>query len=343
MVNQRRFQTILIIALIGLAIYFGSIIVMPIIFSAFLAMFCYPLVERMEDIGIPSWLSITFTVLGVSLLLLIIIILFSVEGVQIAKELPNANMDSKIKEAFDNPVQVMEDNTKGDTSLYLDEVRKLFGTLQEKFVALIPKILVRLKNVFVFLATCPIYVFFMLLSREQIKKSYFSFFNGKNKIIAKRALVQVQRVLSEYLKGMGIVIVVVTTLTSLGLYLLGIEHALFFGLLAGFLTIIPYLGVVISAILPTALALVTKDSLWYPLGVVGIFGLVQFLEGNIITPKIMSSQVGLNPLAVIVALILFGAIGGLLGVMITVPTLAVLKTVSYYVPGWKPLTNFLQV
>ena len=340
--TPQLFRTLIIVALVAGLLYIGQAVIMPIIFSAFVAMFCHPLVKRLEGYGIPFGLAIFMTVLGITLIFVVIIILFSIEGVQIARDLPTAKVDVDIQEALQNPEEAFNKETDGRFAAYFEEVKNLLEKAQEGIIALLPKTLGSVKNMFVFLASVPVYIFFMLFSRKQLRKFYYSCFDEKNKIIGKRVLIQIERVLNEFLKGMGFVVLIISSLTTIGLYLLGIEHALFFGLLAGFLTLVPYLGVIISSLLPAAMTLITKDTYWYALGVFGIFGAVQWIEGNVITPKIMSDQVGLNPLAVILGLVVFGYLGGLLGILITTPTLAMIKTISYYVPAWEPLKKFLK-
>ncbi|MBC7919965.1 MAG: AI-2E family transporter, partial [Ferruginibacter sp.] len=112
--------------------------------------------------------------------------------------------------------------------------------------------------------------------------------------------------------------------------------AFFFGALGALLTIIPYVGIVVGALLPILMALVTKDSAWYAAGVAGIFFLVQMLEGNFITPNVVGSKVSINPLAAIVGLVLGGMLWGAAGMILAMPFLAVLKVVFDSVEALEP-------
>ena len=76
--------------------------------------------------------------------------------------------------------------------------------------------------------------------------------------------------------------------------MLGIGNPFFFGFLVALLLLIPYIGVIIGSLLTAVIALATKDSAWYAIGVIGVFGFIQFLEGNFITPKITGSKVSVN-------------------------------------------------
>jgi len=131
-------------------------------------------------------------------------------------------------------------------------------------------------------------------------------------------------------------------LNSVGLLILGIDHAIFFGVLSGLLTIIPYVGISIGATLPIIMALITKDSIWYAVGVVGIFTTVQFLEGNFIGPRITGSKVSINALAAIIALVIGGKILGIAGMILAIPAIGAMKVLlmhSYYL---KPFVILLE-
>ena len=138
---------------------------------------------------------------------------------------------------------------------------------------------------------------------------------------------KVELVVRSYVLGLLMVIIIVAILNSVGLMILGIQHAIFFGVLAAVLTVIPYIGIFIGSLLPILFALFTKDSIWYPIGVAILFWLVQFLEGNFITPNVVGGRVSINPFAAIIALFLGGMIWGILGMVLSIPILAIVKVV----------------
>jgi predicted PurR-regulated permease PerM len=122
---------------------------------------------------------------------------------------------------------------------------------------------------------------------------------------------------------------------ALGFWISGTPLALMigaFGLVASF---VPYLGVVLTSILAISLTLLAWGIDVHLIGVLITIGLAQFLEGNVLTPKIVGDQVGLNPVWVILAVLVFGNFLGFLGLLIAVPTAAALKVlvveaVAYY-------------
>ena len=149
-------------------------------------------------------------------------------------------------------------------------------------------------------------------------------------------LSKIQQSVQNYITGLGLVILIVAVLNITGLLILGIDYAFFFGALGALLTIIPYVGIFIGALLPILMSLVTKDSAWYAVGVAGIFFFVQILEGNFITPNVVGSKVSINPLVAIVGLILGGMLWGAPGMILAIPFMAVIKVIFDSVEGLQP-------
>ena len=136
---------------------------------------------------------------------------------------------------------------------------------------------------------------------------------------------------------MVIVYILVGILNSIGLLVLGIEHAVLFGMLTAIMTIIPYVGIMVSALLPITMAYITKDSIWYSVGVVGVFTFVQYLEANLIFPTVVGKQLNVSTWATLVAIVAGGIIWGVSGMILFIPFVAILKIVAEYVPEWRAL------
>jgi len=179
-------------------------------------------------------------------------------------------------------------------------------------------------NVISLLIQIPIYIFLFLIYRDRFKSFFKSLLSEKDELTWKK---DVENVVQGYISGLLLVTIIVAALNSAGLLILGIDHAIFFGILSGILTIIPYIGIFIGSLLPVIMALLTKDSMWYPAGVVIIFSIVQFLEGNFITPRITGSKVSINALAAIIALLIGGKILGIAGMILAVPALGIIKII----------------
>src|SRR5690606_16822040 len=140
-------------------------------------------------------------------------------------------------------------------------------------------------------------------------------------------------VVQNYLVGLITVMGIVAVLNTIGLIVMGISYAWFFGILAALLMLIPYIGIAIGSILPALFAIATKDSAWYAIGVIIWFQVVQFLEANLITPNIVGSKVSINPLMSIVGLLLGGMLFGLAGLILALPLIAITKVILDSIPS----------
>jgi putative heme transporter len=182
-----------------------------------------------------------------------------------------------------------------------------------------------------FFVQVPIYIFLFLLYREKFSLFFESLNPGSNLVWVN----EVQAVIRGYISGLTIVVFIAGVLNSIGLLILGIDHAIFFGFLSGTLTVIPYVGITIGAALPAMLALITKDSAWYAVGVVAVHAFVQFMEGNFITPKVTGSRISINAMAAILALLIGGKIWGIPGMILAVPAVGIAKILMSYSNSFK--------
>jgi predicted PurR-regulated permease PerM len=214
--------------------------------------------------------------------------------------------------------------------------------LKDYLIEMVPSVANQVKKMMFFLFSIPIYIFFMLLYRDNLKAFYYSCLKSESRKSATGLLKEVESTYQDYLKGLILVLFIVTILTTVGLYFIGIQNAIFLGVLSGILTLIPYFGVVLSALIPVLIAVLTKDSIWYPISVLALYAVIQFVEGNLITPKIVGDKVDINPLMIILGVMIFGVIAGVFGMILTIPLLALLKIVASHNPNWKPLHLLLE-
>jgi predicted PurR-regulated permease PerM len=327
-------KSLFVIAIICATLYLGHVILMPIIFSAFIAAILLPFVSLLERLKLGAGLSAFIAVLLSSAILFGLFLLIAVQTNQIIEELPLKG-DVSARELIKQPTTALTDELNPSLTQYKELIDKGISQFKKGAASIFKDTLIRLKDTVVFFVTVPIYIFFLLLYRNNLYRFFKELFRENNLANGKSLLDDAKSVLQAYLKGLFFVILVIAILTSTGLFLLGIKYALVIGLISALLTLIPFIGVVMSALIPISVALVTKDSVWYAVGVAGIYALVQFLEGNIITPKIMGNTVNINPLVIIIALVLMGALTGIVGMILTIPILAVIKVVTNHYPHLK--------
>jgi predicted PurR-regulated permease PerM len=138
--------------------------------------------------------------------------------------------------------------------------------------------------------------------------------------------------LSQYLRGQILVILIMATFYSVGLSLVGIEGAIALGVFTGLMIIIPYIGITVGLTIGIMSVILQygfgSELVW----VLAIFGVGQFLEGFFLTPRLVGERIGLHPVAVLFALIIFGKLFGFFGVLLALPASAVSLVLIQF--GW---------
>jgi len=163
---------------------------------------------------------------------------------------------------------------------------------------------------------------------------------ASNKGVSK-LLINIKTIIQKYIIGMFYVICVLFVLNSIALISLGIGHAFLFAAFAAVLNVIPFVGPLIGSTLPIMFALITKDSLFYPVAVMVSFIFIQSLESNLITPKIVGSNVSLNPLVTLITLFVGASIWGLVGMILFIPIVAIIKEILRNIDGLEPYAYLL--
>jgi len=137
--------------------------------------------------------------------------------------------------------------------------------------------------------------------------------------------------LSQYLRGMLIVISIMAVFYSIGLTVIGIKGAVALGVFTAIMIVIPYIGITLGLSLAVLSALLQFGMSTQLVGVLALFGLGQFLEGFFLTPRLVGERIGLHPVAVVFALLLFGKIFGFFGVLLALPISAVSLVLVQYI------------
>ncbi len=319
------------IALMWMFLVQMSELLIPICFSLLFALLLHPFCVWMECRRVPRALAIV-----ICLVLLVVVVVGILMGVvtqltDFADILPE--LQKKFLKMF-NDIQSWIGAEfgvrKNAQTAWLQKNAEIFTNSSGQIVG---NLLSVVSSAFTYLGLVPVYIFFLLYYRNFFRKFLDQLFKSVSETDILVILIKVRDVVRNYLVGLVFVMSIIATLNTLGLLMLGIEHALFFGVLAAMLNVIPYIGIIIGSVLPILMAILTKDSIWYAVGVAAVFFVVQFLEGNFITPRIVGSKVSVNSLATVIALVLGGLLWGAPGMVLAIPFTAIMKVVFDSVPG----------
>lgn len=185
-------------------------------------------------------------------------------------------------------------------------------------------------SMFVFLA-----IFFFLLYRSHLVKFLIWCFPPKDQTKVKEVIVEIQSIIKQYIFGLLIQVIAVSSLMFIAYSIIGIKYALLFAVLCGVLNLIPYIGIFTATVLAAIVTLATGEpiqALWVIVAVV----VVNSIDGNIITPKIIGSKVALNSFVVLFGIVIAESIWGIAGMFLAIPVLAILKIIFDNVEGMRP-------
>lgn len=138
---------------------------------------------------------------------------------------------------------------------------------------------------------------------------------------------EIDEVLAEFLRGQLMLMTALAAIYIAGLWLVGLDLAFSIGLIAGLVSFVPYLGLIVGIVLAGASALAQYGDLWHFLGVVAVFGIGNVLEGMVLAPRLVGERIGLHPVAVIFAIMAGGQLFGFVGVLLALPAAAAVVVV----------------
>ncbi|MCB2376935.1 AI-2E family transporter [Hymenobacter sp. BT635] len=300
-------------------------VLLPLAFAAVFTLLLLPICRWLERHGIGRIWAIILCLLLLIVIFAGIVLAFGSQLTQFKDELPKLQV--KTMEFF-NQAQEWAHQRFGYKPMSIEEVKEsTVKALKKSGGTYLGTTLNMTTNAFSNLAQVLIYIFCLLLYRDHLRQFMFRFVAPDKRTAVLHTVDSIQTVVQAYISGLFKVIVIVAILNGIGLVALGVKFAIFFAIFASVLAVIPYIGILIGATLPALITLVETGSPLQALGVIGVFVFVQFLEGNFITPMITGSQVSINPLAAILALILGNELWGTPGMILSIPIMAVIKVV----------------
>lgn len=200
----------------------------------------------------------------------------------------------------------------------------------------IKQTLVAAGNTIMVILLVPVYVFIILFYQPLLIDFIHKLFGESNRSQTVEIVTQTKTLIQRYLVGLVIEAVIVATLDTSVLLILGIDYALMLGIIGALLNVIPYIGGLVAVALPMMVAVITKSSPWAPVYVMAAYYFIQLIDNNYIVPKIVASKVKINALFSILAILVGNALWGVPGMFLSVPLLAIVKLIFDNIESLKP-------
>ena len=332
---QRWAYSLIILISVGFLLHTGSSLIIPLIFAALLAVFLYPIYDWLSKYVKWEALTIVLSFLVFIIPLVLLATLFSYRLVAILEALPQINESlqagfDKLMRSFNSyiPILKLDSNEILATGV---ENADLEGPI--KFIG---QGLISTTSFFTAFGLSVLYAFFLLYYKESINNFIVYQFERSARPDIKDILKRMKESIQSYIKGTAIVVIVLSVMNCIGLSLIGIDYAVFWGCLAGILAIIPFIGTIIGGVLPFLYAISSTDTQWQPIAVLAYYLFIQQIEGNFITPKIVGDNVDINPLFAILSLVFFGTYWGLPGIILALPLISIVKILLSNFEGTLP-------
>ena len=301
----------------------AKIIIVPILFSILLALFLNPIVDIFRRRLRWNILSIFTAYIIVVIPLLALIFFFVNQARVLFSELPSSK--DKLQNALITVAEWVDKKFGLDEQTTSNWIGENFITTLDVPVNLIRESLQSTTTLAANVVLVVVITYFLLLYKTAFKNYMLTQVKPQNRKSAEKLFSNLQGLTKRYLAGQAIVILILGLLIGSGLWLIGVPYPYFWGFLAGFLEIIPYVGTTIGGLLPFLYMLVIADTLWQPLAVVALYILIQQIEGNLISPNVMGPSIKINPLFIILGLFAGGIIWGIAGMILALPILAISK------------------
>lgn len=325
----------------GLLLYFGRDILIPLSFAVLISFVLYPACAWLERKGIGRLTAIILSVISIILLGLLIVALLVSQLVAFIEEWPS--LHEKINRSFEDISRFLVETL----GVSVDQQKNIMKQMSEQSGGNLLNIIRRALSASaasgIMLFLVPVYTVLILYYRRQWISILYRVFPDETAGSLREILRLTIQTYYNFIKGMALVYLIVGLLNSLGLWLLGIPHPLLFGFIASILTFIPYVGIIAGSLLPITMAWITYDSLWYPLGIVAVFGFVQYLEANVIFPLAVSSRLNVNTMVMLIAIFLGAILWGMAGMILFVPFVGIAKLIADHNPKWKTLSMILGI
>jgi len=321
----------LIVGLVYLLFFKVVFFTIVLIFSYFLSESVYPFVKLTSRIGVPVWLSSLF---GLLIALTIIVLIVSLIIPVLVQQINN--LDKAIPQLIVNLENVLNHlyysilarfGWRREVIVFLNGLVSNIQTSAPSFALSSMFSIIKGLAALSALVIIPIISYFMLISRNYYRASLKNFiYNilGENYL---NIFIQIYQMSISYIKGLLIIIFIVTILTYIGFKIVGLDYSMIFALLSGLAYLVPYIGSIVAIIPPLFLSIAINKSLLLTLEVGLIFISIHFIIGNIVAPFIFSKAININPLLALVSILFFGELYGILGIIFAIPIAGIITII----------------
>jgi predicted PurR-regulated permease PerM len=312
-------------------IYIAQEILVPFAFAILLAVLLLPVVNFLDRKNVPKVLSIAIALFLAIVFISAIVYFLSTQIAIFIDDIPS------IKKHLNDHWLTLQKWIRAKMNVSLREQNEYLNDAAENISGskgeYISNTFFSITEALMLVILLPIYTFLILYYRDLIRRFLYAVFRKEYSDKVTVVIQQSKLMINSYMTGLLIEMGIVAVFNSIGLILLGIKYALFFGVLAAVLNIIPYIGIFIATLFTVLVTLATSDNTSDIIGVIIVMYGIHILDVNILMPKIISSRLRINALISILGVIAGGALTGISGLFLSIPAVAMIKIICDQVDG----------
>jgi predicted PurR-regulated permease PerM len=326
-----RLASVLIsISLVIIGMYWMKDFLILLSFALIFAFLLLPMCLQLEKRGIPRSLSIGISLFITMVGIFGIVALLSMQMAEFISDWPN--FIKKAENWISSLQTFLSRNLNISRKKQMVELTNQTINLLKNSGEILTTTFGTMLHIITTMILVPIFVFFFLYYRNFFGTFLAKVFPQTEESVLGEIMSKTGKVVQSYLMGLFVVMLIVAIVNSIGFLWIGIDYAIFFGILTGLLLLIPYIGIWIGAIFPIILTLITLEPS-HTFALIAWVAIVQFIEANFITPLVVGSKVSVNPMIAMFALLIGELIWGIPGLILAIPLIAILKVIFDHVPA----------
>lgn len=325
--------------LISIVMYFGKTLFIPLSYAMLISFILYPVCKWMESKGVNKGFAIFMSIFSVLVFFGAIIYLLLTQFIEFANEWQILKI--KLIESLNQLSLFITERFDLSSENQMSYIKNIVNNSGSQAISIFQTTFYSFSETLFNLILIPIYSFLILYNRHLLVHVLYHIFPSEGKENIQEILIETIHAYYNFIKGMLLVYLIVGFLNSIGLAIIGIPHPFLFGFIASILTFIPYVGIIISSLLPIAISWITFNSIWYPIGVIVVFSIVQILEAYIIFPFAVGGRLKINTLIIIIMILAGGIIWGASGMILFIPFVSIVKLIADRTKSLKTLSLLL--
>lgn len=328
-------STIILFGLILCAYSLANLrdILVPFSFALLVAILLNPLVNRLEFWRVPRIPAIAIALIVAIVVIGAVWYFLATQMMHFTSQLPALEVKT------DTLVSKLQHDLA--TKIPMDRQNQYIAEAKAGIKPLIGRTLGSVVGTLATVFLLPVYAFLLLYYKTLMLNFLYEIFAKDREADVRDVLVKVRGAIQSYMYGLLIEGLIVATLNTIALFILGVPYAILMGILGAVLNVLPFFGGILAALLPIMVATITKTGLHTQIGVAISYMIIQFIDNHFLIPYIVSSRVKINALISIVAVLLGAAVWGLSGMFLSIPFIGILKIIFDRIPEMQPWGRLL--